>query len=119
MSLSSGRFLLARLPSLLSTSKLNLSPLPRTYASIPPRPSDVREFLAGYPSFRPNPSNNKNLEFYSGQGKAQPDGLKVDELLDRLEGNFGEVERNQYDLSLSPLLYIVGSSLLSLDPFHL
>jgi hypothetical protein len=96
MSLPSGRFISTRLISHLSTPKLNVPLAHRSYASIAPRPPDVREFLAGYPSFPPNPSRNKNLDFYSGKGKAQPDGLMVDELLDRLERDFGEVERNQY-----------------------
>ena len=48
-----------------------------------------------YPRFKPNPNNSKNLDFYTGKGKALPGSLKIDELLDRLENDWNEVESNQ------------------------
>ncbi|KAL7413646.1 opioid growth factor receptor conserved region-domain-containing protein [Mrakia frigida] len=57
-------------------------------------PPDVQQFQSMYPRLNPNPTNSKNLEFYTGKGKALPGSLKIDELLDRLENDWAEVESN-------------------------
>ncbi len=43
-------------------------------------PHDVRVFLAGYPDVDDDPTQNKNLEFYSNKRRCQPDGVLIDEI---------------------------------------
>lgn len=42
-------------------------------------PKDMLQFLANYPDIEDNGDLNANLEFYSGQGRSQPDGIRLHE----------------------------------------
>lgn len=69
-------------------------PSTRPISSTCARP-DIDHFLRSYPRFKPDPTKTANLEFYKGKGRASPDDATIDELLDRLENDWDEVESNQ------------------------
>ncbi|KEP47077.1 opioid growth factor receptor-like protein [Rhizoctonia solani 123E] len=56
---------------------------------------DVKEFLDGYPNIDhtgpPNP-DHINLKFYSNELKCLPDKLLIEELLDKWQGNYDDLE---------------------------
>ncbi|KAH7336899.1 opioid growth factor receptor conserved region-domain-containing protein [Rhizoctonia solani] len=59
-------------------------------------PHDVKEFLDGYPNndhINETDRRQLNLKFYSNELKCRPDGLLVEELLDKWQGKYNELER--------------------------
>ncbi|KAI0733481.1 opioid growth factor receptor conserved region-domain-containing protein [Irpex lacteus] len=57
-------------------------------------PHDVRMFLAGYPDLDDDPTQNKNLEFYSNKRRCQPDGVLIDEIHEEWQGDYDTLEYN-------------------------
>ncbi|CAE6439070.1 unnamed protein product [Rhizoctonia solani] len=59
-------------------------------------PHDVKDFLDGYPDndhINETDRRQLNLKFYSNELKCRPDGLLIEELLDRWQGRYNELER--------------------------
>ncbi|KAJ1303410.1 hypothetical protein OPQ81_011602 [Rhizoctonia solani] len=59
-------------------------------------PYDVQEFLEGYPNNDHIDAGDRRqlcLKFYSNEFKCRPDGLLIEDLLDRWRGKYNELER--------------------------
>lgn len=56
-------------------------------------PSDIADFIAGYPGQRDDRSLNANAEFYADRAPALPTKMVWHELIERLEGDWDEMER--------------------------
>ncbi|CAE6412402.1 unnamed protein product [Rhizoctonia solani] len=83
------RYLASRL---LQPKAFRLPPMSR-FSSIP---YDVKEFLEGYPnndSIDAADTHQLNLKFYSNEVKCRPDNLLIEELLERWQGKYNELER--------------------------
>ncbi|KDN48262.1 hypothetical protein RSAG8_02854, partial [Rhizoctonia solani AG-8 WAC10335] len=81
---------------------LNTSRLPQIKAYKPQMsrfssiPYDVQEFLDGYPNndhIDAADQRQLNLKFYSNEFKCRPDGLLIEELLEKWQGKYNELER--------------------------
>lgn len=57
-------------------------------------PADVQEFLEDYPRHVDNPKLTKNMQFFAGERKAQPNDLFFDELLEYLAEDLSRVEND-------------------------
>lgn len=55
-------------------------------------PRDVQEFLLGYPNREDDPSQTRNLQFYSNQERCQPDELLIDDLHAQWGNDFDTLE---------------------------
>jgi hypothetical protein len=55
-------------------------------------PRDVKEFLDGYPRGGNDPSQRRNLRFYSNEERCQPDNLLIDDLHEMWGDDFDTLE---------------------------
>ncbi|KAJ7069677.1 opioid growth factor receptor conserved region-domain-containing protein [Mycena amicta] len=58
-----------------------------------PIPSDVLEFLRGYPRAGDNPQLSANVEFYKNTHRCQPDSLFIEEIHEQWLGDYNKLER--------------------------
>ncbi|KAI0373711.1 hypothetical protein BV20DRAFT_962288 [Pilatotrama ljubarskyi] len=67
-------------------------------------PSDIRDFLAGYPHIEDDPRLNANAEFYANKRRCRPDNLLIDELHERWWTDYDKLEyKHGYIQWLFPL----------------